>query len=167
MYTPTNLLITGGCGFIGSNLVNYLVTKYPECRIINIDKLDYCASRKNIEVEDSTNYTFIHENLINKSALALILKTYQIDTIIHLAAQTHVDNSFKNASIFIEDNIMATQTLLQCSVDYGQIKKFIYVSTDEVYGFFLYLTKLNKRDWYFNYPQIYNECLFEGVAISS
>lgn len=129
-----NVLITGGCGFIGSNLTNYLVEKYPDINFVNIDKLDYCSSLKNISVNNNENYNFYQLNLNNEDEILNILKNHNIDLVMHLAAQSHVDNSFLNAKIFVEDNITATLCLLNACVRYGGIKKFIHCSTDEVYG---------------------------------
>lgn len=130
------VLITGGYGFIGSHVVESFVKTYPETTILNLDRLDYVASRKNIsaEVQNAPNY---HEIIGDCSCIDLIrftLKTFKVTHIIHFAAQTHVDNSFGNSFRFTLDNIYATHVLLECSRHYGKIEKFIHVSTDEVYG---------------------------------
>ena len=127
-----NILFTGACGFIGSNVLNYFLTKYPEVEFFNIDKLDYCANEANVNAND--RYTFIHGNISDSSIIRFILKQYRIDTIFHFAAQTHVDNSFGNSLQFTEDNIKGTHTLLECAKEYGKLEKFIHMSTDEVYG---------------------------------
>jgi len=128
------ILITGGCGFIGSNLVNQLVIKYPEYFFVNLDILYYCASLKNILVADKPNYKFIKGNLTDYNLLRFILEEYKIDTVMHLAAQSHVDNSFSNPLQYTTDNILGTHTLLEACKNYGKIRRFIHVSTDEVYG---------------------------------
>ena len=131
-----NILITGGCGFIASNFINFFLKKYQNFRIVNIDALYYCANEENIieEVRNSNNYHFIKGSITNSELVNLILKTYEIDTIIHFAAQSHVDNSFSNPLQYTNDNILGTHTLLECIRKYGKIIKFIHVSTDEVYG---------------------------------
>ncbi len=133
-YKPTNILLTGCCGFIGSNLVNYLVTKYSNLNFYNIDRLDYCAREKNVIVSNKPNYKFIKGDISQSDLINFILNNYHIDTIIHLAAQSHVDNSFGNSIQFTKDNILATHILLECCRVYGKINRFIHVSTDEVYG---------------------------------
>ena len=132
MYEPNNILITGGCGFIGSNVLNYLMKNYPNIKFVNVDKLDYCSTTKNVIIQP--NYIFIKGDIKNEILVKKILNDYNIDTIIHFAAQTHVDNSFENAMLFIEENIIATYILLKSSVEYNKLKRFIHVSTDEVYG---------------------------------
>lgn len=132
MYKPTNILVTGGCGFIGSNTINYLLSKYDDIFIINIDKLNYCSSVDNVDYHK--NYKFIKGDIKSDDLINNILNTYNIDTIINFAAQSHVDNSFNNSLEFTKDNILGTHTLLECTRLYGNIKRFIHVSTDEVYG---------------------------------
>lgn len=134
MYTPRNILITGGCGFIGSNFINWYHKKYPERFILNIDKLDYCSDEKNVECRDSPNYRYIKTNITNIEFILHLLNQFNIDTIIHFAAQTHVDNSFGNSIQFTYDNVLGTHTLLECCRIYKKIERFIHISTDEVYG---------------------------------
>ncbi len=119
-----NILITGGCGFIGSNFINHYKNKYPDIKIINFDKLDYCSNS-----EDINHDNLIIGNLTNKELLLNILSENEIDTIIHFAAQTHVDNSFGNSLNFTIDNILGTHTLLECCRIYGKINRFIHIST--------------------------------------
>jgi dTDP-glucose 4,6-dehydratase len=127
-----NILVTGGCGFIGSGFVNHFLKKFPNLHIFNIDTLNYCSSTNNIL--HSNNYTFIHGNITNSELITTILNTHKIDTIVHFAAQSHVDNSFTNPLSYTYDNILGTHVLLECSRVYGKLEKFIHVSTDEVYG---------------------------------
>ena len=126
--------MTGCCGFIGSNVLNYLCEKYKDIQFINIDKLDYCSSLNNISVTNNNNYTFYNCNINDAKQLLDILKKHNIDTVIHFAAQTHVDNSFGNSVQFTIDNVYGTHTLLECCREYNNIQRFIHISTDEVYG---------------------------------
>lgn len=130
-----NILVTGGCGFIGSNFINYFLEKYKlesGIFIYNIDCLNYCASKTN--VKEFQNYKFIEGNITDQSLISFLLQEYKIDTIIHFAAQSHVDNSFNSSIQFTQDNIFGTHVLLECSRKYGKIEKFVHFSTDEVYG---------------------------------
>jgi dTDP-glucose 4,6-dehydratase len=131
-----NLLVTGGCGFIGSNFVNYYFYKNPNVRIINLDAMYYCASTENIklEIRDSPRYALVQGNLCSMDLMRHILETYKIDTIIHFAAQSHVQNSFDDSLQYTNDNVLGTHTLLEACKKYGKIAKFIHISTDEVYG---------------------------------
>jgi len=133
-YKPKNILITGGAGFIASHVVNHFVRAYPEYFVVNFDKLDYCSSLKNCgESEGKPNYKFIKGNICSSDFVMHVLQAYNIDTILHFAAQTHVDNSFGNSFQFTENNIMGTHILLEAA-KVCKIKRFIHVSTDEVYG---------------------------------
>jgi UDP-glucose 4,6-dehydratase len=127
-----NILVTGGCGFIGSNFINYILKKDNSVKIFNIDCLNYCANEKN--VVEHPNYKFIKGNITSKDLILHILIEYNINAIIHFAAQSHVDNSFDNSLQYTTDNVMGTHVLLQASKEYGKIKKFLHFSTDEVYG---------------------------------
>jgi UDP-glucose 4,6-dehydratase len=131
-----NLLVTGGCGFIGSNFINYIFNKNKNINIINIDALYYCASEENVlsEIRNSIRYTFVKGNLVSDDLVNFVLNEYKIDNVIHFAAQSHVDNSFSNSLQYTKDNILATHTLLECCRKYNKLSKFIHVSTDEVYG---------------------------------
>jgi UDP-glucose 4,6-dehydratase len=134
MYIPTAVLLTGGAGFIGSNVLNYLVERYPGVLFINYDILDYCGNILNVLVSENDNYHFIKGDICNIDMVNFILNEYKIDTVMHFAAQTHVDNSFSNSFIFTKTNIYGTHVLLECCKQYGNIKRFMHVSTDEVYG---------------------------------
>lgn len=131
-----NILVTGGCGFIASNFINHFLKKYQNYVLVNLDAMYYCARENNIleEIRSSNNYNFVKGSVCNKEILDLIFKTWNIDTVVHFAAQSHVDNSFSNPLQYTEDNIKGTHTLLECIREYGKIEKFIHVSTDEVYG---------------------------------
>lgn len=128
------ILITGGSGFIASHLVNHMVQKYPDYYIINLDKLDACSSVQNNEgVKNLPNYKFIQGDITSADLMNYVLQSENIDTIIHAAAQSHVDTSFGNSFSFTHNNVYGTHVLLE-SAKNANIKKFIHVSTDEVYG---------------------------------
>ena len=111
-----------------------LVRKYPNNRIVNFDKLDYCSSLKNISaIQDLPNYMFVKGSITSADLVNYVLRTERIDTIMHFAAQTHVDNSFGNSITFTESNILGTHVLLEAAKE-AKVKLFIHVSTDEVYG---------------------------------
>ena len=131
-----NILVTGGCGFIGSNFINYCLHKYPDYTITNVDVLYYCASEHNIhkDIRESPNYNFIEGNINDKHLLKYIIKTSDINCIIHFAAQSHVDSSFNNSLQYTEDNIRGTHTLLEVVRVTKPSILFIHFSTDEVYG---------------------------------
>lgn len=131
------LLITGGCGFIASNFINYYFFNNPNLDIlINIDAMYYSASIDNINysIRSHPKYKFIKGNLQSFDLINYIINDYNITHIIHFAAQSHVDNSFTNSLQYTMDNIVGTHTLLEVSRIYGKLEKFIHVSTDEVYG---------------------------------
>ena len=134
-----SILITGGCGFIGSNYINNLLKseKFNNENfdyIINIDKLDYCSNTDNVNSNYSDKYIFIEGSICDKELLKRIFNMYNIEYVVHFAAQTHVDNSFNNSINYTIDNILGTHQLIECCRLYGNIKKFIHISTDEVYG---------------------------------
>ena len=127
-YVPKNILVTGSLGFIGSNLANYLAKKY---NVIAVDKYDYCSRKANITDDN----IIIYQVDINSTLDMLkIMQTHNIDTIIHMAASSHVDRSYSSVSEFTRNNILGTYALLDVCHAYGKIKRFIHVSTDEVYG---------------------------------
>jgi dTDP-glucose 4,6-dehydratase len=143
-----SILITGGCGFIGSNYINSLLqSKLFNNKefdyIINIDKLDYCSCKDNVDDNiDSNKYIFIEGSICDKELLQRIFEKYNIEYIVHFAAQTHVDNSFDNSINYTIDNILGTHHLIECCRLFGNIKRFIHISTDEVYG----EIEINSRD---------------------
>ena len=130
-----NLLITGGCGFIGSNFINYIFSE-NKYNIINFDAMYYCADEKNIleNIRISSNYQLVKGNLCDYNLVDYVINKNNITHIIHFAAQSHVDNSFENSLQYTQDNILGTHTLLEVCRKYGKIQRFIHVSTDEVYG---------------------------------
>jgi len=134
VFEPRVVLITGACGFIGSNVLNYLCTKYKNITFINVDRLDYCASLHNITVTKNSNYYMYNCDIKTSNAILNILNSHNVDTVMHFAAQSHVDNSFGKSIQFTMDNVVGTHHLLECCRIYGKIERFIHVSTDEVYG---------------------------------
>lgn len=134
-YTPKNILITGAAGFIASHVANRLIRNYPEYKIVVLDKLDYCSNLKNLlPSKSSPNFKFVKGDIGSADLVNYLLITECIDTIMHFAAQTHVDNSFGNSFEFTKNNIYGTHVLLEACKVTGQIRRFIHVSTDEVYG---------------------------------
>lgn len=130
-----NLLVTGGCGFIGSNFINHIF-KSDKYNIVNFDAIYYCANELNINenIRNSNNYKLVKGNLCDIDLVQATIEENHISHIIHFAAQSHVQNSFDDSIRFTYDNILGTHTLLEVSKRYGKIQKFIHVSTDEVYG---------------------------------
>jgi dTDP-glucose 4,6-dehydratase len=130
------LLVTGCCGFIGSNFVNFYFNENREVEIINLDAMYYCASENNVneEIRNSVRYHLVKGNLCSFDLISNILEIYKIDNVIHFAAQSHVQNSFDNALQYTHDNVVGTHTLLEACRKYGKIERFIHISTDEVYG---------------------------------
>jgi dTDP-glucose 4,6-dehydratase len=131
-----NLLVTGGYGFIGSNFINYYFNKQKFQTIVNLDAMYYCADEFNVDesIRNDKNYKFVQGNLCDSQLMDRILKQYNITHVIHFAAQSHVQNSFEDSIKFTNDNVLGTHNLLESCRKYKKIKKFIHVSTDEVYG---------------------------------
>ncbi|KAK9456984.1 hypothetical protein V1511DRAFT_495882 [Dipodascopsis uninucleata] len=132
-----NILVTGGEGFIASWIVRHLALQYPHYKVICLDNLDYCSSLNNTAylTENCTNYVFVEGDITCPETVKKVLEDHQIDTVIHLAALSHVDLSFGgNSYQFSLVNAYGTHVLLECAKTYGKLRRFIHVSTDEVYG---------------------------------
>jgi len=135
-YVPNNILITGGAGFIGSGVVTHFVKKYSEYKVVVVDKISYNSNIKNLsEIQSNPNYSFVQADICDFEPMVEILKTHNIDTVMHFAAETHVDRSFLNSLQFTHNNVVGTHVLLEAVRKLSpQIKRFVHVSTDEVYG---------------------------------
>jgi len=128
------LLITGGAGFIGSNFILHMMNSHPEVEIINLDVLTYAGNLNNLKgVDKNPRYTFIKGDICDPDIVNSILDRYAVDTIVHFAAESHVDRSITKASEFVRTNVLGTHNLLECARHHS-ITKFIHISTDEVYG---------------------------------
>lgn len=129
-----NILVAGGAGFIGCNFIKYMLGKYLDYKIINYDLLTYAGNLGNIqELQNHPNYHFVNGDINNSKLLEYVFELYKVDVVVNFAAESHVDRSIAEPSIFVKTNVLGTQTLLQISKDY-KIKKYIQISTDEVYG---------------------------------
>ena len=141
-----SILVTGGAGFIGSNLVEHLVNIYPDFKIVVVDSLTYAGDLENLNaVKDYKNFTFVHGSICDRNLMERVFHHYIVHGVIHLAAESHVDNSISEPDVFIETNVKGTFTLLDVAYKYWMEKPFVYkqgfenarflhVSTDEVYG---------------------------------
>ena len=128
----TRILITGGAGFIGSNFVKYMLDKYPEYEIVNLDALTYCGNLENLkDIENNENYTFVKGDIGDKEIVDDLVR--QSDYVINFAAESHVDRSIEDPEIFIKSNVLGTQILLNAANKFG-VEKYVQISTDEVYG---------------------------------
>ncbi|KAL3082747.1 hypothetical protein niasHS_010549 [Heterodera schachtii] len=133
---PANVLITGGCGFIGSNFVNFAFDRWPQAKFVNLDKMAPGASEERIEKKcrNSDRYLFVKGNLTEATLIRNILTKNRIDTIVHFAALTHVDESYANPTEYMQENTVAMTVLLEAAKDHGQLAKLVHISTDEIYG---------------------------------
>ena len=129
-----NILVTGGAGFIGSNLVMYLLKKYSDIRLVNLDKLTYAGNLENLEsVKNDRRYHFEKGDICERGLVEGLLRKHKVDTIINVAAETHVDRSIVGSAEFIQTNVVGTHILLELAKE-NKISRFVQVSTDEVYG---------------------------------
>src|ERR1035437_7278162 len=133
------ILITGGAGFIGSHLTRLFVTKYPEYKIVNLDKLTYAGNLENLkDIEDKSNYTFVKGDITDIDLIKKIFEEYKFTAVLHCAAESHVDRSISDPLDFVKTNVLGTSTLLQTAKEFWKDdyngKLFYHISTDEVYG---------------------------------
>ena len=126
------MLVTGGAGFIGSNFIQYWMQKYPEDEIINVDALTYSGNLSNLRaVENNPKYHFVQANILDSEKMTEVMQN--IDTVVHFAAETHVDRSILGPGVFLQTNIIGTQVLLDAALK-NKVKRFHHISTDEVFG---------------------------------
>ncbi len=128
------ILVTGGAGFIGSNFIRYMLRSHPAVRIVNFDKLTYAGNLENLkDLEAEKRYAFVRGDICEQSEVEEAYRRHQVDTIVHFAAESHVDRSIKGAALFIRTNVLGTQVLLDVAREM-KVERFLHVSTDEVYG---------------------------------
>jgi dTDP-glucose 4,6-dehydratase len=151
LYLPRTMLVTGGAGFIGSNFVRYILETEPDICVVNLDKLTYAGSLANLSGISKERHHFIQGDILDAKLIANLLKQYDVDTIVHFAAESHVDRSITSPTSFIETNVMGTFVLLDAARHYWSFERknqhrhrFHHISTDEVYG------SLNLTDPLFN-----------------
>ena len=126
------LLVTGGAGFIGSNFILYWLKKYPQDKIVNLDKLTYAGNLENLKsVEENPNYSFVKGDICDAGVVDRVMEG--IDIVVHFAAESHVDRSIADPAVFVKTNVLGTQVLLDAAVKH-QVKKFHHISTDEIFG---------------------------------
>ncbi|MCL7414127.1 MAG: dTDP-glucose 4,6-dehydratase [ANME-2 cluster archaeon] len=126
-----NILVTGGSGFIGSNYIRMMFKRHPDIEITNLDKLTYAGNLDNLRDITDPGYTFIKGDICDPDVVNKAMEG--VDTVVHFAAESHVDRSIKDGSVFVTTNVLGTNTLLNCALR-SDVNKFIHVSTDEVYG---------------------------------
>ena len=138
-----NILVTGGCGFIGANFIRFALATLDSCRLVNLDKMTYAGNLQNLsDIEDDSRYRFVQGDICDASLVELLFAEEQIDTVVHFAAESHVDRSITGPAAFIETNILGTFRLLEAARKAWQDdqgaplsgRRFLHVSTDEVYG---------------------------------
>lgn len=130
-----NILVTGGCGFIGCNFVRYLLEEYPNSNVVNLDKLTYAgnpSSLKDLQKNES-RYTFVHGDIADRELVSRLILDFGLETIVNFAAETHVDRSIDDPSEFITTNVQGTCNLMECARKL-EVSRFVHISTDEVYG---------------------------------
>ena len=129
-----NLLVTGGAGFIGSNFIRHMLGAYPDDKIVNLDYLTYAGNLNNLKTCDTNpHYTFVRGDICDHTLVNAVMEKHGIDTVVHFAAESHVDRSIADASVFVKTNVLGTHTLLEAAKE-RNVRKFIHISTDEVYG---------------------------------
>lgn len=128
------LLVTGGLGFIGSNFIRQMLEGHPEHSIVNLDKITYAGNPENLrDIAGDPRYTFIRGDICDQDLVGSVFREHQIDAVVHFAAESHVDRSIENASVFVRTNVLGTHVLLEAALGCG-VERFVHVSTDEVYG---------------------------------
>ncbi|HSC71793.1 MAG TPA: GDP-mannose 4,6-dehydratase, partial [Candidatus Methylomirabilis sp.] len=128
------ILVTGGMGFIGSNFVRHLLAAHPAVRVVNLDKLTYAGNLRNLaDCAGDARHVFVRGDICDEKLVAEVLKAHGVETIVHFAAETHVDRSILEADDFIRTNVQGTRVLLDAARQAG-IRRFLHISTDEVYG---------------------------------
>ena len=128
------MLITGGAGFIGSNFIRHMLAEHPDTPIVNLDALTYAGNPESLrDVADNPNYTFVQGDICDPGAVAAVFSHHPIETVVHFAAESHVDRSIADGAAFVRTNVLGTFTLLDYALKHG-VRRFIHVSTDEVYG---------------------------------
>jgi len=128
------ILVTGGAGFIGSNFILHMMNSHPEVEVLNLDVLTYAGNLNNLKgIDKNPRYTFIKGDICDPNVVNTILDRYKVDTIVHFAAESHVDRSITKASEFVRTNVLGTHNLLECA-RHHPIARFVHISTDEVYG---------------------------------
>ncbi len=129
-----SLLVTGGCGFIGSNFILYQLERYPQQRIINLDKLTYAGNPENLaDVEDDPRYCFVRGDIGDRTVVRQILERYKVDAVVNFAAESHVDRSILDSQPFVQTNVLGVTALMDACREAG-VRRFVQISTDEVYG---------------------------------
>jgi dTDP-glucose 4,6-dehydratase len=133
------ILVTGGCGFIGSNFILHMLSTRKDCFIVNLDALTYAGNQDNLlSVQTDPRYTFVKADIRDANACAAIFSTHDVDAVVHFAAESHVDRSITGPAVFVLTNVLGTQNLLECARTAWKSsfdrKRFVHVSTDEVYG---------------------------------
>ena len=137
------MLVTGGAGFIGANFVHHLLSAYPDLRIVNLDKLTYAGSKSRLSgLPNAAHHHFVEGDIGDVELLAGLLRDFSVDTVVHFAAESHVDRSIEGPAVFVETNVLGTYNLLHCAKEYWLAEKefaphqcrFHHISTDEVYG---------------------------------
>jgi dTDP-glucose 4,6-dehydratase len=128
------LLVTGGLGFIGSNFIRQMLEGHPEHSIVNLDKVTYAGNPENLrDIAGDPRYTFIRGDICDQDLVGSVFREHQIDAVVHFAAESHVDRSIEDASVFVRTNVLGTHVLLEEALGCG-VERFVHVSTDEVYG---------------------------------
>lgn len=145
-------LITGGCGFIGSNYIHFLLDHYEDARVINVDALTYAGNPANLaQYEGDSRYEFVHADICDRAAIDAVFAAHDIDRVVHFAAESHVDRSISNPAVFVQTNVLGTAVMLDAARSaweradgsYPEGKRFLHISTDEVFG------SLSEPDTYF------------------